>query len=146
MQRRTFIKQSCLACFSLSAVGVLFDACTSKRYYSAAIEDGELVIPKTAFEQHKENQIVYRSYVIAEHPDLQFPICVYRQDEQHYVALLMRCPHQGAELQVFGDKLQCPAHGSEFNRKGEVLSAPASENLRTFKVRTNSTQLKISLT
>jgi Rieske Fe-S protein len=57
----------------------------------------------------------------------------------------MRCPHQGAELQVFGDRLQCPAHGSEFNDKGVVKTGPADTNLRTFPVSINKDQLLISL-
>jgi Rieske Fe-S protein len=57
----------------------------------------------------------------------------------------MRCSHQGAELQVFGDKLQCPAHGSEFDNKGGVQSGPADIKLRTFAVVIENNQLKISL-
>jgi Rieske Fe-S protein len=57
----------------------------------------------------------------------------------------MRCTHQGAELQVFGDKLQCPAHGSEFSSKGAVQNGPADNTLRTFPVTIEKNQLKISL-
>ena len=57
----------------------------------------------------------------------------------------MQCTHQGAELQVFGDKLQCPAHGSEFTNKGIVQSGPAETKLRSFPVIIEANQLKISL-
>jgi len=57
----------------------------------------------------------------------------------------MRCPHQGEELQVFGDRLECPAHGSEFNNKGIVQNGPADSNLRTFPVTIINNQLNISL-
>jgi nitrite reductase/ring-hydroxylating ferredoxin subunit len=76
---------------------------------------------------------------------LKFPVCVYRFSETSYTALYMRCPHQGAELQVFGDRLQCPAHGSEFDDKGVVKTGPADTNLRTFPVSINKDQLLISL-
>lgn len=61
------------------------------------------------------------------------------------MALLMECTHQGAELQVFGDKLQCAAHGSEFSNKGIVESGPASTDLRKFPVRIENNILKVSL-
>jgi len=57
----------------------------------------------------------------------------------------MRCTHQGAELQVFGDKFQCPAHGSEFNSNGGIQNGPADMKLRTFAITIENNQLKISL-
>ena len=76
---------------------------------------------------------------------LSYPICIYRNNEKDYAALWMRCTHQGAELQVFGDKLQCPAHGSEFNNQGGLQSGPADIKLRSFPVSIENNQLKISL-
>ena len=70
---------------------------------------------------------------------------VYRFDDNKYEALLMKCTHQGTELQAFGDKLQCPAHGSEFNKHGKVENGPASASLRTFPVTITDDQLQISL-
>ncbi len=61
------------------------------------------------------------------------------------MALLMRCTHQGTELQVFGDKLQCPAHGSKFANNGDVTNGPASSGLRTFPIVIDNQQLKVSL-
>lgn len=57
----------------------------------------------------------------------------------------MQCTHQGAELQVFGDKLQCPAHGSEFSNKGSLENGPADRNLRNFPIIIDNGTLKISL-
>ncbi|GAW87970.1 hypothetical protein FPS14_contig00001-0044 [Flavobacterium psychrophilum] len=57
----------------------------------------------------------------------------------------MKCTHQGAELQAFGDKLQCAAHGSEFNNKGIVESGPASSDLKKFPIIIENNTLKISL-
>ena len=99
------------------------------------------MIPLTAF-QNKES---FRKYVVVQHEKLKYPVCVYRFSETEYTALLMRCPHQGAELQVFGSRLQCPAHGSEFNDKGVVENGPADTNLRTFPVTEHNHQLYISL-
>ena len=37
---------------------------------------------------------------IVNNPQLKYPICVYRLGDGNYSALLMKCTHQGAELQV----------------------------------------------
>jgi len=96
----------------------------------------------TSFQLHKDS---FRKYVVVQHEKLKYPVCVYRFSETAYTALLMRCTHQGAELQVFGARLQCPAHGSEFNNKGVVQTGPADTNLRTFPVTLFNNQLLISL-
>jgi Rieske Fe-S protein len=97
------------------------------------------------FQLKKSNAKEFKKYIVVQNDILQYPICVYRFDENNYEALWMRCTHQGTELQVFGDKLQCPAHGSEFNNHGKVENGPASSALRTFPVTIDGNQLKISL-
>ena len=106
------------------------------------ISQSDLVVPVSSFQKGSGH---FHSYVVVRHEELRYPICVYRFSETNYIALNMRCPHQGAELQVFGDRLQCPAHGSEFNNKGVVQNGPADTNLRTFPVSINKDQLLISL-
>ncbi|MGL5946635.1 MAG: ubiquinol-cytochrome c reductase iron-sulfur subunit, partial [Sediminibacterium sp.] len=91
------------------------------------------------------NEKHYKKYVVVQNDILQYPICVYRINENEYTALWMQCTHQGAELQVFGDKLQCPAHGSEFTNSGTVQGGPADRKLRTFPVTIEANKLKISL-
>jgi Rieske Fe-S protein len=59
--------------------------------------------------------------------------------------MLMTCTHQGAQLQVFGDKLQCPAHGSEFSNRGVMENGPANTDLRKFPIVIENNTLKISL-
>lgn len=76
---------------------------------------------------------------------LQYPIVLYRFSETNYQALLMKCTHQGTELQVFGDRLQCPAHGSEFTNTGAVQNGPADEQLRTFPIQIEENSLKVNL-
>lgn len=101
-----------------------------------------LTVDLKEFETRKQG---VRSYVIVQHADLQYPICVYRLDGGAYSALLMRCTHQGAELQVAGDQLSCPAHGSTFDKMGKVVQSPASEDLRTFPVSVVNDKLFIDL-
>jgi len=106
------------------------------------IENADLLVPVSDFAGHGGK---FRKYVVVQHERLKYPVCVYRFDAATYTALLMRCTHQGAELQVFGDRLECPAHGSEFNDKGVVENGPADTNLRTFPVTIHNDHLYISL-
>ena len=103
------------------------------------------MLPIADFETTSNGKTVYKKYVIIQNEILQFPICVYRFNENEYKALLMKCTHQGAELQVYGDKLQCAAHGSEFSNIGTVESGPANTDLRNFPITIENNILKISL-
>jgi len=104
-----------------------------------------MIVSITDFETKKGKAKGFKKYLVVQNDLLQNPICIYRFDENTYEALLMKCTHQGTELQVFGDKLQCPAHGSEFNHHGKVENGPAITSLRTFPVTITDNQLKISL-
>jgi nitrite reductase/ring-hydroxylating ferredoxin subunit len=142
MKREEFLKTCGLACLGGSLLGVLLEGCaTGGKTVSGTIEESDVVIPVTVF----QNKGSLRKYVVVQHEKLRYPVCVYRISETEYTALLMRCPHQGAELQVFGSRLQCPAHGSEFDNKGDVKNGPADANLRTFSVTEHNHQLYISL-
>lgn len=141
MERKIFLKTCGFACLGGALLSSVLEGCSSGKSISGTIDQSNLVIPVTAF-QHKDS---FRKYVVVQHESLKFPVCVYRFSETDYSALLMRCTHQGAELQVFGARLQCPAHGSEFNNKGVIQNGPADTNLRTFPVTVQKNQLYISL-
>lgn len=142
MDRKNFIKNCGFACMS-GALTILLPQCNAtSKIVSGKIVADDLVVDIADFEVKKE---VYKNYLIVENEILKYPVCVYRFSENDYSAMFMRCTHQGAELQVFGDKLQCPAHGSEFSNRGVMQTGPASSNLRMFPVTIENNQLKISL-
>lgn len=145
MERRNFIKQSCLACISGLAMSELLQSCGATKYAAGSIKDDHMLVPVSDFLVDKAKPGEYRKYVVVQNELLKHPICVYRFSNTEYEALWLRCTHQGAELQVFGDKLQCPAHGSEFSNRGMVQSGPADKPLRKFPVTIDGNQLKISL-
>ena len=93
----------------------------------------------------KKGKASYRAFIIVRNEALQYPICVFRFNENEYSALWMQCTHQGAELQASGDFLQCTAHGSEFSNTGKVTNGPADKDLRTFPVTVNKNELFIDL-
>jgi Rieske Fe-S protein len=145
MNRKEFIKTCGYACLGTTAMGLLLQSCTSSKMITATITDTDLVFPKSDFEIIKNETKQFKKYLIVQNDQLKYPISVFRFDENNYSALLMSCPHQGAELQIFGDKLQCPAHGSEFDNTGIVQNGPADSNLRKFPVTIDNNTIKISL-
>ena len=134
-----------MSCVGAGAFGMLLQSCGVSKSLTGAINESDLIVSLSDFETKAGGEIHYKKYVIVNNEKLQYPICVYRFNETNYSALWLKCTHQGAELQVFGDKLQCPAHGSEFTNKGNVAGGPADLNLRTFPVTVEKNQLKISL-
>ena len=138
MNRRQFVA-SCAMC----GVGMatLLQSCAGTKYLTAPIEGDSLVVPKLSFINEEKTL----KYIVVQNDKLEYPICVYRFAEKEYKALLMKCTHQGTELQVFGDRLQCPAHGSEFTNTGSVQNGPADSPLRTFNVTDAGDTIKIRL-
>ncbi len=140
MDRKQFLKTCGFGCLGGITAVSLLQSCSSSQVLSKEIEGSDILLPINDFKSTE-----YKKYVIIQNERLKFPICVYRFDATTYSALLMECSHQGAELQVFGDKLQCAAHGSEFSNKGTVESGPADRNLRNFPITIDNNTLKISL-
>ena len=127
------------------AITTFLQGCISSKIIGGNISGDDLIVPLSDFETKAGKEKHYKKYVVVQNDILQYPICVYRINEQEYTALWLQCTHQGAELQVFGDKLQCPAHGSEFSNTGAVTNGPAENKLRTFPIIIETNQLKISL-
>jgi nitrite reductase/ring-hydroxylating ferredoxin subunit len=142
MERKDFLKTCGFACLGGELFVSMLESCGSTKIISGRISDSDLIVPASSF-LIKENK--FRKYIVVQNEKLKYPICLYRFNEQQYSALLMRCTHQGTELQVFGDKLECPAHGSAFNNNGIVQNGPASIDLRTFPVTIQYDQINISL-
>ena len=144
MERRKFLQVCGMACMS----GVVFQrflhACASSPTFDKNEEDIILEVPKADFiRRMRRGKPVYRKNITATHPRLEFPIVVYRLEEDQYTALLLQCTHQGAPLQVFGDIMECNAHGSEFDYHGQVLEGPATTPLKSFPININQENIEI---
>ncbi len=131
-----------MACVGGGMLMALLEACGSTKQVEGTISQADLIVPVSSFAKGNGG---FKKYVVVQHEKLKYPICVYRFNDKDYSALLMRCTHQGTELQVFGDKLECPAHGSGFSNRGVVQNGPADTNLRTFPIVLHQDQLYISL-
>ena len=145
MHRKKFLKTCGYGCLGLLGVASLLESCAGTKYLQVPLEGEFLTVPADAFIYTKKEKKYFRNYIVALNDRLQYPVCIYRFSESEYAALLMKCTHQGTELQVFGDRLQCPAHGSEFTNTGAVQNGPADMPLRTFPVQIEANTLKISL-
>jgi Rieske Fe-S protein len=142
MERKDFIKTCGFACLGGLFLSSSLEGCAGTKMITGTIENTDLVVPENAFVEVKSS---FKKYIVVQHDSLKYPVCVYRFSATEYTALLMRCTHQGAELQVFGDRLECPAHGSQFDDKGQVKNGPADTNLRTFPVTVLNNTIHISL-
>lgn len=145
MDRKKFLKDSCTVCLSATGLGAVISSCSATRYISGTLGKDGLTVDTNDFLIRKRGKSSYRSFIIVRNESLQYPICIFRLDENEYSALWMRCTHQGTELQASGDYLQCTAHGSEFDNKGTVKNGPADRNLRNFPVTVLKNQLFIDL-
>lgn len=146
IKRRHFVRNMCMACMGVPFLGTLLTACEATRYVAGTMEPRGIAISPLEFSITKDSVTTYREYVIVRNDRLEYPICVYRFSETAYSALLMKCTHQGTELQAAGDHLHCPAHGSEFSSHGRVTLGPAEQDLRTFRVVAEQDRLLIELT
>lgn len=145
MNRQEFVVR-CASCLGIGSMLSLLSGCGATRYVDASIEGSDLIIPLNAFQETgKDGTRKTLNFVVAQNAKLEYPVAVFRFADGNYSALLMRCTHQGTELQVFGDRLQCPAHGSEFTNRGVVVNGPADSNLRIFNVKFSDTHLKVDL-
>lgn len=135
--RRNFIKQSCMACMGLTALGSLVSACGSSRAVIHPTWTQEaLQISLDAF--------LTASAVVVRHKNVEYDILVVKEATQ-YTALQMRCTHNDIGLTYAGKKLICSAHGSEFDLHGQVLKAPASRNLHSYRTSVQDQQLLVHL-
>ncbi|MFV8271285.1 Rieske (2Fe-2S) protein [Flavobacterium sp. GT2N3] len=145
MDRKQFFKTCGFGCLAGITGITILQSCSTSQIITAPIEGSDILVQITDFEIKNKKETEFKKYIIVQNEILKSPICVYRFEATDYAAMLMTCTHQGAQLQVFGDKLQCPAHGSEFNNRGGLENGPANTDLRKFPIVIENNTLKISL-
>ena len=147
MERRRFLKVCGLSCVGAFSISLLATGCSGVKYIYANAENDILKIDTANFieKDDEKNTVTYLKSIIVKPNISDFPIVIYRNSESDYTALLLRCTHQGNELNVYGELLTCSAHGSEFDKKGQVLQGPAEESLIRFPVDLKNNFLYINL-
>ena len=145
MDRNEFIKQCGFACLGAVGLSTIVQSCSTTRQLTAPVVNNQLVIPLSAFRTGKSKGDQLRRFVVAHNEQLNYPLVIYRETDDTYTALLLRCSHQYNELNVNGELLTCPAHGSEFDAKGNVVSGPAENKLRSFHTTHDNQNIYIQL-
>ncbi len=70
---------------------------------------------------------------------------LFRLSDADFSAILMKCTHQGNELNAHDGYLTCPAHGSEYDSAGKVTEGPAEKNLTSYRVTTDTQTIFIHI-
>ncbi|MBL7952584.1 MAG: Rieske (2Fe-2S) protein [Flavobacteriales bacterium] len=128
MQRREFLRNSCMACAG-SALGLSafsLAGCASLPLVKATHENGGLSFPRSAFAEATQ--------VIVRHPELSYDLLVVKSADGTHRALYMRCTHEDQPLSATAKGLHCTSHGSRFALDGTVMTGPATEPLLSFPV------------
>lgn len=145
MKRRNFIKSCCYTAIGVPLMATALQSCGGIYYATSTLNNDQLVIKKSEFWEIVKEKKKNRTFVLLNIDRSQFPICLYKIEENKYAASLLKCTHKGCELNVGGGIYSCPCHGSEFSNTGKVLEGPANEDLKTFKTKTDNENIYISL-
>ncbi|WP_317899829.1 ubiquinol-cytochrome c reductase iron-sulfur subunit [Aurantibacillus circumpalustris] len=146
MDRRKFIKSSCLTCAGVMGATWLLESCTSHKYITnVSVNENKLSVKKSEFKVLKKEKIIEQKFVLIKINAIPFPIALYKINENEYKALYLQCTHQGCELAAHDTLMVCPCHGAEFNPKGEVTNGPAETNLKTFVTSSDDETIYIQL-
>ena len=145
MDRKDFLKNCGFACMGSIGIAGILQSCSTTKLLNGKITGDDIIILVSDFETRNGSNVYFKKYLVIQNDMLQYPICVYRFNENEYSALWMQCSHQGSELQAAGDHLHCASHGSEFNNKGINTQGPAELNLRTFPVVASTNNIFIDL-
>jgi cytochrome b6-f complex iron-sulfur subunit len=142
MERRNFIKNCCYSAGGILIGSALF-SCDAIYYASFQRGSKRLVISKKEFISIKNEKVTQRKFVLIKKENGEFPLCIYKVSDDVYHTSLLKCTHNGCELNVGGGIYTCPCHGSEFSVKGKVLEGPADRDLKIFKTQTDNENIYI---
>ncbi len=141
MERREFIRTSCLTCASIIGAGTIasiLNSCAALPTLKTDTKEKTLLIPAKTF---LENQTV----LIVKNPQLEFDILLVKKKDNTYNALYMQCSHQNQPLSATKSGLFCASHGSAFDLEGNVTIQPATQSLRKFKTTIENENITIYL-
>lgn len=139
MNRRSFVKNSCIACLGYGALftGIIeMSGCASIPVVKFNEELTDIVVPKSKFSE--TDKVIVRPLW------MDFDILLVKVKEEYH-ALLLKCTHQDQPLTVADKGLVCSSHGSTFGFDGEVQKEPALKKLTTYLTQITDQNIIIKL-
>ena len=141
MERREFIKSSCIACATVIGAGSIasiLSSCGTLPSIKGESSGNMITLPESSF---IENQNV----MIVKNMKLDYDIFLVKKKDGTYNALYMQCSHQNQPLTATKTGLFCSTHGSSFDLEGQVKIQPATEPLKKFKTTVQNNTIQIQL-
>ena len=139
MDRRDFVKQSCIACIAAGAgmlIGSL-SSCATLPVYKTSIDASTVTVPASLFAQGDFRVIQPNGFF--------YNIGLRKEADGTYTALLLRCTHADNQLAPAGNGFKCSLHGSSFDKEGRVTQGPAERSLKKYQTEIISDQIVIHL-
>ena len=142
MERRDFIKKSCVACGMIALVGVLpitmLESCMTLPMLRTTSANNNVVISKTKLAPEKK-------IFVLRNDDLQYDVLLVKNADNTYYAMYMQCTHNDNPVQANDKGLFCTAHGSTFDLEGKVTNGPATQALKKYAVSEDGDNLTIHI-
>ena len=138
MERRHFIKNTCIFCLGAAIPAALISACSGPgTLFKTTAVNGIVSISRSAFTD--------KNYLIVRPENYNYDIFIHHPSENTFDAVLMKCTHRDAPLNYTSKGLVCNDHGSRFSFEGNVIKEPATAPLKKFPVTINNEQIIINL-
>ena len=142
MDRREFIKSTCVSCGVLSLMSTfplaMLQSCVSLPMIRTSTAEKNIVVAKSKLSPDKKIHILRND-------DIQYDILLVQSPDSTYYALYMQCTHQDNALTANDKGLMCNAHGSTYDLQGKVTNGPATQTLRKYEVIEKNEALIINL-
>lgn len=138
MERREFLKTSCLVCLGVQATLAtsLFTGCSSLPVYRTSVADHEITVPKSV--------VAEGDFHLIHADNVEYQIALQRRDGR-FSAILLRCTHAENPVTYTGHGFSCSLHGSMFDSNGAVTRGPASLPLENLLVQEYPDRIVIRL-
>lgn len=123
VNRRTFIKSSCVVC-ATGLLSQLTSCAPALPTFKTKISGQTITVPLTYFET--SNVAIVRDNLA------EYDILLVKKSEELFEAIYMKCSHRENPLTATTTGLYCSAHGSVFDLDGQVKKEPATNPLEKF--------------